>query len=176
MLHFKATGKALKLEGIEPVMYVSEPAKGQRLHDWYVTYTGNWYSPHGLLLFIHARTLMTVVVKAKTIEAGFPKFRKQLQRLMKRFKLPPAFIETEMSYANDYIIGKASDRSLAGKVAQVVQFVRIYSHRFDDYRSISTKEIEDLIMTAFRMRLPYSAYQSAYEYWSTELFRVKRIV
>ncbi len=169
MLHFHATQKLLNIGRIKPVLYVSEPAPGQRLHNWYAALCGSGFPGKMLLLYIHEPSLLTVVVKGKTIASTINNFRTQLKQLLYRHKFSESFIEKELEYAADYIVGKTSNKSMLAHINQMVFQVTTYNLRFDNYDEIDLAEHEDIFMDWIYKSKGQKDYQTPMEYWIKEL-------
>ncbi len=169
MLHFHATQKLLNTSRIKPVLYVSEPSPGQRLHNWYVVLCRSGFTGKMLLLYIHEPSLLTVVVKGKTIASTVDKFRDQLTQLLYRHGFPKKFIENEMLYVADYIVGKTNSRSMLAHINQMILQVTSYNLRFTDYDEIDTTVHEDIFMDWFYKSKGKKNYQTPQKYWTTEL-------
>jgi hypothetical protein len=169
MLHFHATQKLLNTSRIKPVLYVSEPSPGQRLHNWYVVLCGSGFTGKMLLLFIHEPSLLTVVVKGKTIASTIDNFRKQLKQLLYRHDFPKTFIEKEMLYAADYIVGKTGNKSMLAHINQMVLQVTTYNLRYASYDEIDTAVNEDIFMDWMYKSKGQKDYQTPLKYWMKEL-------
>jgi hypothetical protein len=169
MLHFHATQKLLNTSRIKPVLYVSEPSPGQRLHNWYVVLCGSGFTGKMLLLYIHEPSLLTVVVKGKTIASTIDNFRIQLKELLHRHGFPKTFIETEMQYAADYIVGKTSSKSMLAHINQMVLQVTTYNLRYAGYDEVDIRVHEDIFMDWLYKRKEEKDYQTPLTYWMKEL-------
>jgi len=169
MLHFQATKKLLNTSRIESVLYQSEPAAGQQLHNWYVVLCGSGFPGKLLLLYVHEPSLLTVLVKGKTIASTIDNFRNQLKQLLLRHEFPQAFIEKEMSYTNDYVIGKTSNKSMLAHINQMILQVTTFNMRYASYHEIDTAVHEDLFMDWFYKSKGQKGYQTALGYWMKQL-------
>jgi hypothetical protein len=169
MLHFHATQKLLNTSRIKPVLYVSEPSLGQQLHNWYVVLCRSGFTGKMLLLYIHEPSLLTVVVKGKTIASTVDKFRNQLQHLLHRHGFPKNFIEKEMLYVSDYIVGKTNSKSVLAHINQMIRQVTSYNLRFADYDEIDTAAHEDIFMDWLYKSKGQKGYQTPQKYWMTKL-------
>jgi hypothetical protein len=169
MLHFHATQKLLNTSRIKSVLYVSEPSPGQRLHNWYVVLCGSGFTGKMLLLYIHEPSLLTVVVKGKTITSTIDNFRKQLKQLLYRQEFPKSFIEKEMLYGTDYTVGKTSNKSMLAHINQMVLQVTTYNLRYADYDEIDTAVHEDIFMDWLYKGKGQKDYQTPLKYWMKEL-------
>lgn len=169
MLHFHATQKLLNTSRIKPVLYVSEPSSGQRLHNWYVTLCGSGFAGKMLMLYVHEPSLLTVVVKGKSIATTIENFRSQLRLLLYRHEFPQTFIEKEMTYLDDFIVGKTMSRSMLGHINQMVEQVAAYNLRYLGYNEIDVTVHEDIFMEWFHKSKLQRKYTTPREYWSKEL-------
>lgn len=169
MLHFHATKKLLNVSRIDSVLYLSEPSPGQHLHNWYVVLTGSGFPGKLLLLYVHDPSLLTVVVNGKTIASTIDEFRKQLKQLLLRHKFPDAFIEKEMSFADDYTIGKTSSKSMLAHINQMVLQVRTYNRHYTSYDEIDTTVHEDIFMDWLYKSEGQKDYQTPLKFWMKEL-------
>lgn len=151
------------------MLYLSEPATGQQLQNWYVVLCGSGFPGKLLLLYVHEPSLLTVVVKGKTIASTIDNFRKQLKQLLLRHEFPQAFIEKEMSCADDYIIGKTSNKSMLAHINQMVLQVTTYNLRYANYEEIDTAIHEDIFMDWFYKSKGQKGYQTALKYWMKQL-------
>lgn len=169
MLHFHATKKLLNTCGIDPVLYLSEPAAGQQLHNWYAVLCGSGFPGKMLLLYVHEPSLLTVVVKGRTIASTIDNFRKQLKQLLLRHEFPLAFIGKEMLYADEYIIGKTCNKSMLAHINQMVVQVTTYNLRYASFDEIDTTIHEDTFMDWFYKSKGQKGYKTALEYWMKKL-------
>jgi len=169
MLHFHATMKLLNTSRINSVLYLSEPAAGQQLHNWYVALCGSGFPGKFLLLYVHEPSLLTVMVKGKTIATTINNFRSQLEQLLLRHKFPPAFIEKEISCADDYVIGKTSSKSMLAHINQMILQVTSFNLRYAGYDEISTTFHEDLFMDWMYKSRDQKGYQTPMSYWMEQL-------
>ncbi len=169
MLHFHATQKLLNTSRIKPVLYVSEPAPGQHLHNWYAVLCRSGFTGKMLLLYIHQPSLLTVVVKGKTIASTIDKFRDQLKHLLHRHGFPTKFIENEMLYASDYMVGKTNSKSMLAHINQMILQVTSYNLHFADYDQIDTAAHEDIFMDWLYKSKGQKDYQTPQKHWMTEL-------
>lgn len=169
MLHFQATQKLLNTCQIDPVLYQSEPAPGQQLHHWYVVLCGSGFPGKMLMMYIHEPSLLTVMVKGKTIASTVDSFRQQLKQLLIRQEFPPAFIEKEMSFTGDYIIGKTSNRSMLAHINQMILQVTTFNLRYERYQDIDTNVHEDLFMDWMYRSKGEKGYRTALFYWMKRL-------
>lgn len=169
MLHFHATQKLLNTSRIKPVLYVSEPSPDQRLHNWYAGLCGSGFPGKMLLLYIHEPSLLTVVVKGKTIASTIDNFRKQLEQLLYRQEFPKTFIEKEMQYGADYIVSKTSNKSMLSHINQMVLQVTTYNLRYASYDDIDTIVHEDILMDWLYKSKGQKDYRTPLKYWMKEL-------
>ena len=169
MLHFHATKKLLNTGRIDPVLYLSIPAAGQELHNWYVTLCGSGFPGKFLMLYVHQPSLLTVMVKGKTIASTVDQFRKQLRDLLSRQSFPKAFIEREMSLTDEYIIGKTNDRSMLAFINQMVYDVTVFNYSFASYEEIDTGMHEENFMDWLYKAKGQRNYQIVMDYWKEKL-------
>lgn len=169
MLHFHATNKLLNTSRIDLVLYLSEPDAGQQLHNWYVALCGSGFTGRLLMLYVHEPSLLTVVVKGKTIASTINNFRNQLNQLLLRHEFPLAFIEKEMSYTNDYVVGKTSNKSILAHINQMILQVTTFNLRYASYHEIDTTIHEDIFMDWLYKSKGQKGYQTAFGYWMKQL-------
>jgi hypothetical protein len=168
MLHFHATKKLLNTSRLNSLLYLSEPAAGQYLHHWYVVLSSSGFRGKFLLLYVHEPSLLTVLVKGKTIASTFDTFRKQLKKLLHRHNFPVAFIEKEMSFADDYIIGKTNNKSMLAHINHMVLQVTAFNLHFASYDEIDTDIHEDLFMDWLSGRKGQKNYETVLEFWKNK--------
>jgi hypothetical protein len=166
MLHFHATQKLLNTCRIQPLMYVSNASPGQRLHNWYVVLCGSGFTGKFLLLYIHEPSLLTVVVKGKTIASTIDNFRTQLEQLLYRHRFPKTFIEKEMSFTHEYVVGKTNNKTILGHINQMVIQVTGYNVRYRNYDEIDTTVHEDIFMDWMYKSKGVKTYQTPKNYWA----------
>jgi hypothetical protein len=165
MLHFQATQKLLNTSRIKPVVYVFESVPGQQLQNWYVVLCGSGFPGKMFLLYVHEPSLLTVVVKGKSISSTFENFRGRLIQLLQRHKFQKLFIEKELQLATDYIIGKTSSKSMLAHINQMVVQFTAYNLRFGTYDMIDEAQHEDLFMDWMYKSKGREAYQTPLGYW-----------
>lgn len=165
MLHFQATKKLLNTSRIDSLLYLSEPSADQHLHNWYVVLCGSGFQGKLLLLYVHEPSLLTVVVKGRTIFSTIDNFRNQLKQLLLRHEFPQAFIEKEISYTDEYIIGKTSNKSMLAHINQMILQVTTFNLRYAGYDEIDTIIHEDIFMDWFYKTKGQKGYQTALIYW-----------
>ena len=165
MLHFQATKKLLNISRLDSVLYQSEPSSGQQLHNWYVASCGSGFPGKLLLLYVHENSLLTVVVKGKTIASTIDNFRVQLKQLLLRHNFPLSFIEREMSCTDDYVIGKTSNKSMLGHVNQMILQVTTYNLQYAGYHEIETNNHEDIFMNWLYKNKGQREYQTPLGFW-----------
>jgi hypothetical protein len=130
MFHFHASQKLLNTSRIKPLLHISQPCPDQRMHNWYVVMCGSGFSGKMLLLYVHEPSLLTVVVKGKTIASTIDAFHKQLEQLLNRHNFPTTFIEAEMNLGSDYVVSKTSNKSMLAHINQMVLQVTHYNYRY----------------------------------------------
>ena len=165
MIHFHATQKLLNTSRIDPLLYVSEPAPGQQLHDWYVALCGSGFAGKMLLLYVHEPSLVTVVVKGKTLASTINDFRKQLELLLNRHGFPSEFIAKEMLLSSDYIIGKTNNKSMLGHINQMILQVTSFNLRYTSYSEIDTTAHEDIFTDWLYKNKGNKDYQTPLGFW-----------
>jgi hypothetical protein len=168
MFHFHATQKLLNTCRIKPVLHISQAAPDQRMHNWYVVMCGSGFTGKMLLLYVHEPSLLTVVVKGKTIATTIAAFRQQLEQLLYRYNFPPNFIETEMSLGTDYVVSKTSNKSMLAHINQMVLQVTHYNYRYPSYDDIETTVHEDIFMDWLYKSKGQKGYHTPLEYWIKE--------
>jgi hypothetical protein len=139
MLHFHATKKLLNTSRVDSLLYVHEPS------------------------------LLTVVIKGKTIASTIDNFRLQLKHLLLRYKFPAAFIEKEMSFADDYVIGKTNSKSMLAHINQMILQVTYYNTRYASYPEIDTITHEDIFMDWLYKSKGQKNFQTPLDYWKKVL-------
>lgn len=169
MFHFHATQKLLNTSRIKPVLHISQAAPDQLMHNWYVVMCGSGFTGKMLLLYVHEPSLLTVVVKGKTIASTIDAFRKQLEQLLHRHNFPANFIEIEMSLGSDYVVSKTSNKSMLAYINQMVFQVTHYNYRYPSYDHIDTTVHEDLFMNWLYKSKGQKGYQTPREFWVKEL-------
>ncbi len=169
MLHFQATQKLLNTSRIKPVQYLSEADPDQHLHYWYVVLCGSGFTGKALLLYIHEPSLLTVVVKGKTIASTIDNFRIQLKNLLERHQFPKYFIEKELLYTEAYIIGKTSNKSMLAHINQMILQVKTFNLRYPSYDAINTVIHEDIFMDWHYKSKGQKDYQTPLKYWMKKL-------
>ena len=169
MFHFHATQKLLNTSRIKPVLYLSEASPDQHLYNWYVTIFASGFRGKMLLLYIHEPSLITVVVKGKTIASTIDTFRIQLKQLLHRQQFPKGFIEKEMQSAGNYIVGKTSNKSMLAHINQMVFHVTTYNLRYGSYDEIDVTVHEDIFMDWLYKSKGQKDYQTPLKYWMKEL-------
>ena len=170
MLHFQATKKVLNTSKINSVLYLSEPAAGQLMHNWYVALCGSGFPGKMLLLYVHEPSLLTIMVKGKTIDSTIDNFRNQLQQLLLRYESPLAFIEKEMLYTDDYVIGKTNNRSMLGNINEMILQVTTYNLKYASYSDIDTTIHENIFMDWLYKSKGLKEYQTPFGYWRKQLY------
>jgi hypothetical protein len=168
MFHFHATQKLLNTSRIKPVLHISQAAPDQRMHNWYVVMCGSGFAGKMLLLYVHEPSLLTVVVKGKTIATTIAAFRHQLEQLLHRHNFPSNFIATEMSHGSDYVISKTSNKSMLARINQMVYQVTSYNYRYFSYDDIDTTKYEDIFMGWLHTSKGHKGYHTPLEYWMKE--------
>ena len=118
--------------------------------------------------FIHEPSLLTVMVKGKTIVSTIDNFRNQLVQLLYRHNFPKAFIEKEMLYTGDYIIGKTSNKSMLAHINQMILQVTTYNLRYADYDEIDTSVHKDIFMEWIYKSKGQKDYRTPLSYWMKE--------
>ena len=151
------------------MFYLSEPAPGQQLHNWCVVLCGSSFPGKLLLLYVHEPSLLTVMVKGKTIASTIDNFRNQLKQLLLRHEFPRSFVEKEMSYTNDYVIGKTSNKSMLAHINQMTLQVKTFNLRYASYDEINTAVHEDIFMDWLYTSKGQKGYKTVLEYWIKQL-------
>lgn len=169
MFHFQPTQKLLNTSRIKPLLHISQAAPNQRMHNWYVVLCGSGFTGKMLLLYVHEPSLLTIVVKGKTIATTIDAFRKQLEQLLYRYNFPTNFIATEMSLGTDYVVSKTSNKSMLARINQMVYQVTFYNNRYSSYDDIDTTKYEDIFMDWLYTSKGQKGYQTPLEYWMKEL-------
>lgn len=150
------------------MLHISQAAPDQRMHNWYVVMCGSRFTGKMLLLYVHEPSLLTVVVKGKTIATTIAAFRHQLEQLLHRHNFPSNFIETEMSFGSDYVVSKTSNKSMLAKINQMVYQVTSYNYRYFSYDDIDTTKYEDIFMGWLHTSKGHKGYHTPLEYWMKE--------
>lgn len=150
------------------MLHISQAAPDQRMHNWYVVICGSGFAGKMLLLYVHEPSLLTVVVKGKTIATTIAAFRHQLEQLLHRHNFPSNFIATEMSHGSDYVISKTSNKSMLARINQMVYQVTSYNYRYSSYDEIDTTKYEDIFMGWLHTSKGHKGYHTPLEYWMKE--------
>lgn len=140
MVHIHAVRKLLNTSGIQSRLMVTQKTEGQRMHDWYVTFTGT----------------------------GFRAFRQRLEGLLQRSGFPADVIQREISLVDGFAAGKTSDRSLLSSINQAVDAIEWWLRRFDRFEEIDYDWIEDMQMTNLH-GMGRRKYITALDYWQETL-------
>jgi hypothetical protein len=122
-----------------------------------------------LLLYVHEPSLLTVLVKGKTIASTINQFRTQLSHLLQRHSFPNYFIEKELLLATDYIVGKTYNKSMLAHINQMILQVSTYNLRYTNYDEIDTALHEDIFMDWHYKGKDKKDYCTPLKYWMSEI-------
>jgi hypothetical protein len=168
MVHIHAVRKLLNTSGIQCRLMVTQKIEGQRMHDWYVTFTGTGFRGRMVMLYFHDPSMMMVATPGKSPNTGFPAFRQRLEGLLQRSGFPADVIQREIALVDGFAAGKTSDRSLLSSINQAVDAIEWWRRRFDRFEEIDYDWIEDMQMSNLH-GLGRRKYITVLDYWQETL-------
>jgi hypothetical protein len=167
MLNLFATKKVLDVSRIKPVTFngFQTGAIEQPFQYWYVSSMGSGFVGKTLMLYIHAPSLLTIVVKGRTIKSTFGAFLSRLENLAGRFGLPSVFPLSEKHFEQDCSVFKTNDRSMLGHINELINAIVCWSETAKSYDAIDTDKIEDYLMGYLHKIKGRDGYTKPREYW-----------
>lgn len=169
MIHLHATRKVLNLGKIDGKTLITQQAKDQELYNWYVTTMGSSLCGKMLVLYIHEPSLMTIITRGKTIRTTYPEFENRLKLLLQRYRFPERFIEHELTFFNEMVIGKTTNKSMLGYINQIVYLLDYWVYDNRDYESINLDELENKMMTRLSSSKNAGGYITPINFWENKL-------
>jgi hypothetical protein len=171
MLNIFATKKVLDVSKVKPLATNSTLGNTteQPFTNWYVSSMGSGFVGKTLMLYVHSPSLLTIVVKGKTIRSTFGAFLSQLEGLASRFGFPFTFPLTEKNFERDCSIFKTNDRSMLGHINELIYTIVCWAETAKSYDTIDTNKIEDYLMGYLYKVKGTNDYSKPILYWETFL-------
>ena len=165
MIHLHATKKLLNVIRQDASMLVTKAGENQHLHNWYVTLTGSGFPGKMLVLYIHEPSLLTIVVKGKTVKNTYVEFTMQLRELLKRCMFHTDFTDHELNESKEYVIGKTNNTTMLGHMNQLLGVIKYMVDKCSTYEQIDTTLIENVILTYLYKSKGENNYRTPLQYW-----------
>src|ERR1700712_5203150 len=109
MLYLHPTKKLMNFSCLKAHALLGDEMEHGTMQDWYASIAGTGFSDGYFVLYIHRPSLMTVVVKGKTIQETYDIFLARLEKLLVRFSFPKGFIATTLPKTGQYMLFEQSD-------------------------------------------------------------------
>jgi hypothetical protein len=169
MIHLHATRKVLNLGKIDGKTMITLQPEDQELQNWYVTIMGSSFRGKMLVLYIHEPSLITIITRGKTIRKTYPEFEIRLKNLLQRFRFPEHFIENELTFLDEMVIGKTTNKSMLGYINQIVYLLDYWVYDNRDYESINLDDLENKMMSHLSSSKNTSGFITPINFWEKKL-------
>ncbi len=149
----RATKKVLNLAHTKPD---STQLKVNDLNEWYVTTARTAFRGKGLLLFVHSKSLLTVIIEGKSIKRSFSQFKPRLTNLLKRSNFPTALVGKILAEtAVIETITTTNNRSILGYLNRIVQQVEARCLMFTRYDDLDFDVEENILLESLYKKKYY---------------------
>jgi hypothetical protein len=169
MIHLQASVKTLNTCRLKASMLVSQAASNQFMHHWYVSVCGSSLVGKNMVLYVNEPSLLTIIVKGKTIKTTYNNFVLQLQHILQRFHFPDAFIANEINLANEYVVGKTTNKTMVAHINNIMYNVTYWCSCYKNYDAINCCIMEDRQMDYLFKNKNDKDYTYTITYWEKQL-------
>lgn len=142
MLTLRCTKKILDRFDAEPDE--DPPTSTTLLGDWYVKPVSLPYPGRSVVIFVSAKTFLTVILEGRGRKDMPALFRERMINLLERLDLPPELAEHERAESEEMTIARTASRSVLGTMNEIQRSIRVHCEYHDlQYEEISWSEFEE---------------------------------
>ena len=150
-------------------LLITAKAESQLMHDWYITLSGSGFAGKFFVVYCHHPSLLTIIVRGKTIKKTFDEFKIRLLNLLTRFEFPKYFIDLEMKLTDEFVVGKTNSRSMLAYLNEINYHNEWRFKIFSSYDTIDLVAVENMIMSMLYSVKGEKEYNTPTKYWEKEL-------
>ncbi len=172
MIHLHASQKTLNTSRLKASVLICDSNIDQTMQNWYVSVCGSSFIGKNIVLYVHEPSLLTIVVKSKTIKTTYQSFVKQLQQFLERHNFPQQFILNEINLTNEFVVGKTTNKSMVAHINNIIFNFTNWCSRFNSYEDINCATMEDRQMNYLFKNKNEKDFTFTNEYWE-KLLNVK---
>lgn len=144
----RATRKILETNQLKPSAITPEDVNN--LNEWYAASASSGFRGKPLMLFVHAKSLLTVITTGKSLHKNHASFLVRLRQLMKRSHFPPALAEQVLAENNKIThVGTTASKSVLAKINQIVLDTEAHCLLKETFEEIDFTVIENGLFDVF---------------------------
>lgn len=141
----RATQKILLTNQLTPVKITEDSINN--LNEWYVNYANSGFRGKTLMLFVHAKSLLTIITVGKSLQKTHPLFLKRLEELMKRSHFPVA-LSKQILEENNHVssVAKTASKSILAKINQITLDVEAHCAQAETFEEVDFTLLENYLL------------------------------
>lgn len=150
MIVIRCTRRLLKSSPIVPV--ADPPVSDAPLGEWYANaiplpFAGRW-----LTLYVHAGTLLAVVVPGRSVGGTLDGFRLRLPSLLRRLNVPEQWIQARRAELADVVVAPTASRRILGIMTDMDRLLTCDAEDAGSFAAMDLAVMEDFLAeTPFRI-------------------------
>jgi hypothetical protein len=139
------------------------------MQHWCVSSCRSSFVGKNVILYVQQPSLLTLIIKGKTIKTTYHSFIEHLQQLLERFHFPNNFITKELNAKAEFQVNKSTDKSMVAHLNHIMYHVNYWCNRFDSYEAIDCAYMENIQMKSLFKEKETKQYTSPIKYWENIL-------
>ncbi|MFL5541091.1 MAG: DUF6933 domain-containing protein [Longimicrobiaceae bacterium] len=151
----RCTQRLLKGSGLE--IEADPPQPEAVLGEWYAHTVSLPFPGRGLVMYVSANTLLTVLVPGRAVRTTLPVFRQRMPLLLRRLELPGDWVDAQARAAAEVLVARTKDRRVIGSMNEIANLAWAQAEVHSSFESLDLDRLESWLA-----RVPHSMLRYRY--------------